>query len=59
VNIHDDGANLSNTVTMPSGTNGQIIYIYNNDADGTSGDVTIGANAMGVFVYVGGWKKAN
>jgi hypothetical protein len=59
VKITDDGTGAANSVTMPSGTNGQIIYIYNNDFDATSGDVTIAANAMGVFVYIDGWKKAN
>jgi hypothetical protein len=59
VKINDDGANTVNAVSMPSGTNGQIIYIYNNDADSTSADVTIAGGAMGVFVYVDGWRKAN
>ncbi len=59
VKIVDDGANAANSVTMPTGTNGQIIYIYNNDAQATSGDVTVAGTSMGVFVYVDGWKKAN
>ncbi|MEP7236007.1 MAG: hypothetical protein ABI778_12000, partial [Ignavibacteriota bacterium] len=60
VNIVDDASSMNNTVAMPSGTNGQIIYIYNSDADDTSGDVTIASHTMGVFVYIaGGWQRAN
>jgi len=59
VKITDDGVSAANTVTMPSGTNGQIMYIYNNDAQTTAGDVTIATNTMGVFVYIDGWQRAN
>jgi len=59
VKITDDGATTANKVTMPAGTNGQIIYIYNNDADTTTGDITLANNTMGVYVYVDAWIKAN
>ena len=59
VKINDDAANTVNAVSMPSGSNGQIMYIYNDDAQSTSGDVTIASGAVGVFVYVDGWRKAN
>ncbi len=59
VKITDDAATNSNAVTMPGGTNGQIIYIYNNDAQTTSGDITLANGAMGVYIYVDGWRKAN
>jgi len=60
VKINDDGdSTMANAVTMPSGTNGKLIYIFNNDAEPTSGDVSIAAGAMGTYVYVDGWRKAN
>ncbi|MDP4237610.1 MAG: hypothetical protein Q8919_14290, partial [Bacteroidota bacterium] len=59
VKITNDADSLANSVTMPSGTNGQIIYIYNDDDQDTSGDVTIAAHTMGLFVYVDGWRKSN
>ena len=59
VKITDDGANVANAVTMPTGANGQIIYIYNNDAQTTTGDITLANGSMGVYIYVDGWRKAN
>lgn len=60
VKINDDGdSTMANAVTMPSGTNGKLLYIFNNDAEPTTGDVSIAAGAMGTFVYVDGWRKAN
>ena len=60
VKITDDADSTAvNAVTMPTGTNGQIIYIYNNDAQATTGDITLPTSSMGVYVYVDGWKKAN
>ncbi|HET9137598.1 MAG TPA: hypothetical protein VFO76_13265 [Candidatus Kapabacteria bacterium] len=60
VKINDDGdSTMANAVTMPSGTNGKLLYIYNDDAEPTTGDVTIASGAMGTYVYVDGWRKAN
>ncbi len=60
VKIVDDGDNsVSNTVSMPGGTNGQMLYIFNGDAEATVGDATINAGAMATFIYVDGWQRAN
>jgi hypothetical protein len=60
VKITEDGDNTqTNPVTMPSGSNGQILYIFNEDTQDTTGDVTIVSGTTGVFVYVDGWRKTN
>jgi len=52
VKITDDSASAANAVTMPTGTNGQLLIIYNGDAQATSGAVIIPAGYMEAFVYV-------
>jgi hypothetical protein len=43
---------------MPSGTNGQILYLINADAQDLSGAVTTKANTSETFVYAGGaWRR--
>jgi hypothetical protein len=49
----------TNPVTMPTGANGDIMYIYNGDTQDTTGDVVVATGTTGIFVYVDGWKKAN
>ncbi len=47
-------------VTLPAGTNGQLLYIHVSDPDGTTGGVVIPANATWTLVYSGGaWRHAN
>jgi hypothetical protein len=60
VKIEDDGTSGSiNLLVLPGGTNGQMMYIFNNDADATSGDATILSGTTGVFIYADGWRKTN
>lgn len=56
VSITDDSASAANSLIMPSGSNGQILWVYNGDAQATSGDYIIPAGYMGMFVYINGWK---
>ncbi len=56
VTITDDSATAANALTMPAGSNGQILWIYNEDAQSTSGAFIIPSGYMGMFVYINGWK---
>jgi hypothetical protein len=60
VRVTDDGGSNANAVTMPSGTDGQVLYIYNDDADAlTSGAIT-GAGVVEKFIYINGsWLVVN
>jgi hypothetical protein len=60
VRITNESAVANNDITMPSGTDGQILYIFNNDAQdtgATSGPViTSGQTAQ--FIYANGsWRR--
>ncbi len=59
IKISADADSTANSITLPSGTNGQIMYIYNNDSEPTSGDAVINAGATGIFIYADGWRKTN
>ena len=59
IKITADADSTANAITLPSGTNGQIIYIYNDDSEPTSGDAVINNGATGIFIYADGWRKAN
>ena len=58
VTINDDGSSVSGiAVTMPAGVNGQMLYIYNADAQATTGTV-IASGATAHYVYAaGGWHR--
>lgn len=56
VNITDDSASAANSLTMPSGAAGQILWIYNGDAQATSGAFIIPSGYIGMFIYINGWK---
>jgi hypothetical protein len=57
VAITDESASAANAVTMPSGTDGQILYIHNGDAQATT-SVVINAGATAQFVYaLGAWQR--
>jgi hypothetical protein len=60
VRITDESASANNNITMPSGTDGQILYIFNNDAQdtgATSGPV-IASGQTAQFIYANGsWRR--
>lgn len=60
VKIDDDEDNtVANLLVLPSGTNGQIMYIFNNDAEPTTGDAIIASGGTATFFYADGWHKTN
>ncbi|MEI8135501.1 MAG: hypothetical protein WCH46_10600 [bacterium] len=60
VKIDDNSDNAPlNAVVLPSGSNGQILYIFNNDAEATTGDAIINAGSTATFIYADGWRRAN
>jgi hypothetical protein len=59
VEVSTDFAAAANAVTMPAGTDGQVLYIFNNDAQALSGGATTAAGAVEKFVYVNGWRLVN
>jgi hypothetical protein len=55
--IEDDSASAANAVSLPTGVNGQIIYIYNGDAQATSGDIIIPPGYLATLIYIqNSWK---
>ena len=61
VTILDDGSGAIALSLPGSGTNGQMLTVYNNDADDTTG-VIIGSKMAVTFVYTGptgsaGWRR--
>jgi hypothetical protein len=56
--ITPDGVASANTLVFSAGTAGQIIYIYNGDAQSTAGGLaTITTGNLGAVMYAsGGWK---
>jgi hypothetical protein len=58
--IGDDGTGAAATVTLPAGTEGQIIYVTTDDPDGVTvnSGVTIDDLEVGTFMYLGGaWRR--
>jgi hypothetical protein len=60
VEITDDGGAAANSVTLPVGTNGQVLYIHNGDAQATSGGVAVPNGSTWTLVKTAsGWQHAN
>jgi hypothetical protein len=57
--VSTDFATAANAVTMPAGTDGQVLYIFNNDAEALSGGATTAPGAVEKFIYVNGWHLVN
>jgi hypothetical protein len=58
--VDDDGTGAATTVSLPTGTEGQIIYVTTDDPDGVTvnGGVTIDDLEVGTFMYLGGaWRR--
>jgi hypothetical protein len=58
--ITDESAVANNNITMPSGTDGQILYIYNADAQdtgATSGPVIISGQTATFIYYSSAWHR--
>lgn len=57
VRILDDSATAANLLQMPSGSEGQVLYIHNADAKPTSGPFVIQSGKTQQLVYSGGaWR---
>jgi hypothetical protein len=60
VRIVNDAAAAANAVTMPAGTDGQVLYIYNNDAQALTTGATTAVGAVEQFIYINGaWLLVN
>jgi hypothetical protein len=60
VRITDNAAASANAVTMPAGTDGQVLYIYNNDAQALTGGASTASGSTDQFIYInGGWRLVN
>ena len=44
-------------ITMPSGTDGQVLYLYNDDATANTTNTVVGAKSLVQFVYFGAWLR--
>lgn len=55
--ITDDSASAANSLTMPTGVNGQVLFILNLDPAGTTGAFNIPAGNLAQFLYLGdAWR---
>lgn len=55
--ITNDNASAANNLIMPSGKEGQLLFILNQDPAGTKGAFSIPSGKVAQFLYLGGaWR---